>query len=500
VQAVVAFVLTVCRIAVIIKAKQGQRQIQEKMEQMQKRIEAATSNTDIFVSQAVVLQTGLLAEDRVRRSFFNHMVCIGTLAWIVVQIWNLVLIIGWSFIPGVTAFHPGAEGHAEGNYCGAWATVLAARISTLVSVLFFLLNIALVAKGIADILISYSPSFAMKVLGAAKEVDKGMMDLPVTQVLVKAFFLRGSTDCAAAKLAVSLHEKADLLREKSALKSQLDAVEGKIKNIESTAKDLEGKAAVEGNEPLQRTIELLQEGDFVEKAESDWNEAGKKLADQAVKTAQDLQEATTAELEAMMQKLQEMMVQIQESQQYKDALVAADTAAHKAMEVADTAAHKAMEVADGAATRARDLMEQTESVPDLLAKLKEASAEGLLPSNLQDQLRDAASQFGHPEQFIEHLKEQAAKSADPEALQKMVKEAQDLFHQASEKVSEQVSGQVSEQVPEQASEQVPKQASKQVPEQASEQVPEQASEQVPEQASEQVPEPASEQVPEHASK
>ena len=79
---------------------------------------------DVFVSQVVLLQQTLLVEQKVRGSRWNTVVGAGSLLWIVVVIWNLILVVGWTFVPGIISFHPAGEIGTPESYCGAWARVV----------------------------------------------------------------------------------------------------------------------------------------------------------------------------------------------------------------------------------------------------------------------------------------------------------------------------------------------------------------------------------------
>merc|ERR1719446_592144 len=106
-----------------------------------------------FVGNTVILQEALLVENEIRHSIWNNIVGLSTLIWLITTFWNLTLIAGWTFVPGVVAFHPKAAEVAKDEYCGAWMTVLVLRINILLAVLFFFFNLATVVQWICDLMI-----------------------------------------------------------------------------------------------------------------------------------------------------------------------------------------------------------------------------------------------------------------------------------------------------------------------------------------------------------
>merc|ERR1719326_760515 len=154
-----------------------------------------------------------MIEDHVRKSFWCHVSGIGTLIYILLSCWTFVIVAGWTFVPGTIAFHPKAELVAAEDFCGAWATVFAARLSCVLGFLFFFPNLATVARWLSDKLVN-SPIWGELLLSNAEKVDRSMMGLPITQVLVKAFLLRGTSDVASAQLSVTLHDKQQLEKDR----------------------------------------------------------------------------------------------------------------------------------------------------------------------------------------------------------------------------------------------------------------------------------------------
>merc|ERR1719230_1088741 len=125
----------------------GKARLPAKAEEVHKKNNNPDSVTDMrdeFVGNTIILQEALLIESEIRHSFWNSIVGVATITWVITTIWNLVLICGWTFVPGVVAFHPKASEVAKGEYCGAWMTVLVLRVNMLLAVLFLFLNLATV--------------------------------------------------------------------------------------------------------------------------------------------------------------------------------------------------------------------------------------------------------------------------------------------------------------------------------------------------------------------
>jgi len=441
-QAVLAALIIVCRCALLSVARSGQVTLNAKMEQMRKRMENTTSSADLFICHAVVLQTALLAEDRLRRSIWNALTCIFTGLWLCIQIWNMIIVLGWTFVPGVIAFHAGAEGHTKGEFCGAWATVLTARISAFLSLLVFFLNLLMVIKGCVDMLITHSASFTRSMLKLAESIDKGMMDLPVAKIIIKAFVLRGATDCAQAQLSVLLQEKADLVRERAEVESRLSTLDSSIKSITATAKVLQKAADEENGAPLEKSIDNLEHGKGFEPAE--WHEKGASIAEQAMARAKAVEQATTKELEAMIEKIKDAAAALQESEQYKQAAAAASSAAETAMDYTEKGMEKARDLAETGYEKAKHAAENFDA-EEMKAKLNSAyeqasevaaagyeQAKSLDTEHMKEQLSQAYQQASEAASAGIEQAKSAAQNMDTEQMKEQLSQA---YQQASEAAS-----------------------------------------------------------------
>merc|ERR1719201_2327925 len=123
-----------------------------------------------------------MIENGVRHSAWNMIVGVATVVWLITTIWNLVLIAGWTFVPGIVAFHPKAAEVAGADFCGAWATVLILRISMLLSVLYLFLNLFTVVQWLCDVMIQ-SKGFESFVLKTARKLDKNGSGVPIVEML-----------------------------------------------------------------------------------------------------------------------------------------------------------------------------------------------------------------------------------------------------------------------------------------------------------------------------
>eukprot|EP00434_Breviolum_minutum_P019539 symbB.v1.2.017237.t1/scaffold1342.1/size124297/10 len=104
------------------------------------------------------------------------------------MLWTFVLVFGWTFVPGVTAFDQASSDSP--NFCAAWASVFVARIATLLDIFFLVINVLTVTNWLATSLVK-SEGFVKSVLKKARDVDRNGLGFPVAELLVKALLLRG---------------------------------------------------------------------------------------------------------------------------------------------------------------------------------------------------------------------------------------------------------------------------------------------------------------------
>merc|ERR1719375_234666 len=210
VQGSLALILILARVVMAIQVARAQGQIAAKSKEMRRKLDVAEARVEasgsgagisdlqeLFVIHSVMLQHALLAEDGTRRSFFNHILGVGTVLWLVAVFWVWGLTLCFTFIPGVVAFHPDARG-AGRDFCAAWACVVAARLTIVCAVLFLFVNVGTVAAWVSDVAITASEA---KILEKARAFDQSIGGVPIAEMLVKAVVVRGPRETAMARLA-----------------------------------------------------------------------------------------------------------------------------------------------------------------------------------------------------------------------------------------------------------------------------------------------------------
>lgn len=279
----------------------------------------------IFVSHSVLLQEAVLLEDRIRSSFWVNIAGIGTILLIITTMWTVVVVFGWTFVPGVTAFHPKAKTVAKEDFCGSWASVFTARLTCVMSMLFLIVNIAVVVVWFSDKFGS-SDAFAKRVLQKAADIDKSMMGIPVVQTIVKALVLRGhGQDFTAANLAVAMYERDELEKESAELALQIADVEGKKKACTSRAALLTQSTKGSAQQDIEDNIKFLED-DNLQKDLEEW----KKLGVQAVNTAEakaavaaNAHSVQTEDIEKLIQTITEAANSIRNSPAVQEAVAGA---------------------------------------------------------------------------------------------------------------------------------------------------------------------------------
>jgi hypothetical protein len=365
-----------------------------------------TSMREQFVGQTVILQEALLMENEVRGSFWNTIVGAATSAWLVTTVWNLTLIAGWTFIPGVVAFHPKAAKLAPEVYCGSWMTVLVLRINLLLAVLYFFFNLATVIQWICDMMIE-SRSFQDMVLKQARKMDAG--GLPVVELLTKAFVLRGGSDTLDAQLAVVHHHKKVLLQKQASLQSEQCDVQRELERITIAEQALEYKAQRDGGDMASCSAKLSAGGvDFDE-----WRALGDKAIDEAEMKSRDVQEATTKALEELYERISNMADDAANSETaslLKAKANEAEAAARQGMADAQALAQQAIDKAKDPefqkmlAEQADTAMQQARSAAEQAKDLSTAAVQ-----TASSAAKEAGMESNSSEQMLQKMKERRAK-------------------------------------------------------------------------------------------
>lgn len=267
---------------------------------------------ELFVCNSVLVEEALVVEDSVKWSVWHTAAGVGTSVWLLMILWTFVIVFGWTFVPGVTAF--AKEASKSANYCSAWASVFAARLICVLALLFLVVNVLVVAHWLLTML-SRSQHFASAALSWARSIDDSSLGLPLAELLVKAFVLRGSPDTFGAQLAIANAEKARLEAESAALVARLRELDAAI---DQRAEEV--KAA--------RAQSCAADAAWVAAQSADAEDAVIKTLQEAEKQAAAMGEAASQELERLLEKFTGLAEQLQESDAYKAAKA-------KAQELAD---------------------------------------------------------------------------------------------------------------------------------------------------------------------
>lgn len=448
----IALFLGVANGMVAWKIGRGKRAIDAKTHRMQVRIEAVKQRSEqgmgasdfrqLIVCNSVLIEEALLLEDDVKASVWFNAVGVGTLVWLLTMIWTFVLVIGWTFVPGVVAFDDVAK-HSD-NYCGAWASVLTARTSCVLAMLFVAINFLTVINWLCTKLVS-SESFSASLLDTARSIDKNGLGFPVAEVLVKALLLRTGSETANAKLSVALADQTSLEEERAELQKQLAALSGKILERTREVEAIENKAtdaAAKGvSQPygFEANIAALESAN-IEAMGSQWKELGKRAAKDAEAKATAEIQTNTSELEKLMQQFTDFAAELQQSETYQ-------AAAAKAQEAAKVGMSQAQAAADAGMAQAKAVAEQVQkAAPGLLEAAKQqatAAAEQL--QNATPEVLEAARQhaMAAAEQLqnaapevLEAARQQATAAADQ--LQKAAPEVLEAAKQQASAAAEQL--------------------------------------------------------------
>jgi len=310
-----------------------------------------------FVGRAVLVQQALLIEDTVRTGIAHTLVGFLTLVWMLVMIWTFVIAIGYTFVPGVAAFHAAAQATAGEAFCGTWMSVLTARLNAILGLLFLLVNLLTVAQWGLDVF-THSAQFEKKVLKAAKRFDDGAGGVPLCQLLVKAFVLRGSTDTVYAKMNVCTNEKIHLSRKEQELDSKVKGLQSDLAAKTGNFEALQNKARGLNNEVGFGGI-IKQLEDSREDTEG-WKEKGKEAIVAAEQRVLPPADADTSKLDELVQRVTDTVDAIRNSPEFEAAKQQAIEAAEEAQRLAEQAAVKAQELAAQAAVKAKELADEAQ--------------------------------------------------------------------------------------------------------------------------------------------
>lgn len=312
----VSLVLLVSHLATTVQIQLGKISIKEKMDSMQDRVVEALSDgeltimeiRELFLVSAILLEHALVVEDGLRRSIWRTIIGYGTIAWMGMTLWTFVLVLGWTFVPGVVAFHPSAAKVAGDQFCGAWATVFTARLSCVLSLLFLMFNLGSVIQWISDNLVT-SEAYSAVVIGQAKKFDDSTGGFPVAQTLVKAFLLRGNGDSIKDQIAQSYNRKYALQQQQKELIGRIDTLQQRIEGHKAEAILLKRAQGIEEDD-----LDAMGEKMLI---------SGSAAAENAADQAKAIEKKTKEELQVMYEKLREAAARVQQSEVVRSALAQA---------------------------------------------------------------------------------------------------------------------------------------------------------------------------------
>lgn len=388
----IAAILLVSHLATTGQIQMGKASLRKKVDSLQDRLREAVSDgeldlseiRELFIVSAIILEHALVVEDGLRRSVWRTLIGYGTIAWMLMTVWTFVIVLGWTFVPGVVAFHPSAEAVAGDDYCGASATVFSARLSCVLSLLFLMFNLVSVVQFVSDQLVT-SQAYSAAVLGQAKTVDDNSGGLPVVQTLVKAFLLRGNGDSIKDQIAQSYNRKTVLTSQKKELEGQIGALNKRIDAHKADAVAL--KLAQGDHEDDSDAVEASVMSAMTGGA----NEAAAGAQDavaQAQAQAKVLEEQTKRELQAVYQKLLEASTMLQQSDTLRGAFAQAqqlqeagrqgisDVSLASVQEAAGRLAEQGEQHMQGAVASAQGAVSSTqEAAGHVAAQAEEASSQ-----------------------------------------------------------------------------------------------------------------------------
>jgi hypothetical protein len=422
------------------------QQIIKKLEDVESKDEKSLSDMrEMFVGRAILVQQALLIEDDCRRSIWYTLIGVGTLLWIPLMIFTLVVVVVWHFIPGMASFHLSTAHSAGASFCGTWFSVLTARLLAVIGLFFLLINILTLVRWGADCF-THSASFEKKLMRTAKRFDDGAGGIPVVQILAKAFILRGSSDTLYAKVNVASNEKIHLKRQEDKLQSKVDGLKARLAAQEAACSAIDTKTTkakeLGGDSGFGGVIKFTEEA---RNSAAEWKKMGVQAIQEAESKVSSGGDADTSKLDELVKRVQAVIEEITNSEEFKEAQEAskkfAEETAAKAQMYAEEAAKAAQEAAAAAAEKAREIAESEEvqqAIADAKKKGQEIAEAGIQKGQeLAEAGKEKAQQlkeYAESEQAqkdLENLKQKAS-----EATEKAVETGKEVAAAAQEKGAE----------------------------------------------------------------
>jgi len=362
-QTFLAVCLVVGHAALLLKIFLGKKRLAAKAQELQDKKDAAEDESarDDAVGGLIILQEALLVEAEIRNSVWTNIVGVATCVWLVTGVWNIFLSARYTFVPGVVAFHPGAAHIAPDHYCGAWMTIIVLNISLLLTMLYLLANILNVGQWFCNLMVE-NQGFQQAMIQQGRSID-GSMPVPVAELMMKAFLLRGTSDTVNARLGVVKGRKALLEQDLAALEAKTASLDKDIEGITGEEEALKAEAKEKG---VKSEGSLASMG--VGSMEAVDNDMLKDMAvEEAELQAKELKEATDKGIEELMG----MMNEAAEAMEKK--AKEAKRRARQTMADAEALTNQAMEAAKDHEARKKMMAEANKALEETKAKAAEAA-------------------------------------------------------------------------------------------------------------------------------
>lgn len=244
------------------------------------------------------------------------------------MLWTLTLVIGWATVPGQVNYSHAMSLLSPESYCGAWATVLTARVSALVALLVTISNFGTVLHWLTD-LARHDDSFVDTVVKHARKFDDNYMGFPIAQLLAKAFLLRDTKDMTLTRLALAADHKSRLEKEILSSQKSLEVLKSKLESQDRVVSSLKTEAGEYGDASSSRapTIHIpdVEDGErFLESLRDRGREAIQSTKQQVSNL-----EFQTDHFDSMVQRINDGAEQLRYSQAYLSAMQAAREGSEK---------------------------------------------------------------------------------------------------------------------------------------------------------------------------
>merc|ERR1719313_2574567 len=411
------------------------QQILKKLEDVESKDEKSLSDMrEMFVGRAILVQQALLIEDECRKSFWYTLVGVGTLLWIPLMIFTLVVVVVWHFIPGMASFHLSTAHSAGDSFCGTWFSVLTARLLAVIGLFFLVINILTVARWAADCF-THSAQFEKKLMRTAKRFDDGAGGIPVVQILAKAFVLRGSSDTLYAKVNVAANEKIHLKRQEDKLQSKVDGLRARLAAQQSACSVIDAKTdkakSMGGDSGFGGVIAFTEDA---RNSAAAWKQMGVEAIQEAESKVSSGGDADTSKLDELVKRITDAIDDIRNSDEFKEAQEASKKFAEETAAKAQMYAEEAARVAAEAAQQAKEFAESEEvqkALADAKQKVQETAQAGV------EAAQDAAQktkEFVESEEFQQGVEK--AKKTAVDAGNKAVEKGKEAAAVAQQKGAE----------------------------------------------------------------